>query len=490
VNRPDNQSLRRKLLFSLLPALLVLITIDTTILYHVARRFVQQQFDGALYDSTRDILHVIKREGAGAHALNLPELVREVILSDPYDKVFYSISDAHGRVISGEPALRPARSAPVEGRAGHRFFYSTIHGLPVRVASVYADINVGAVRMHHIHIEVAQTLRRRDQLNERILTGIIVPQLLLVLLAAALVWYGIGRGLSPLNELEDALSRRSPRDLSAVRLSHVPTEVRTVVAAINALLVRLSGVIESQNRFIADAAHQLRTPIAGIQAQLSLALSDERHIQNSLDRACDSVQRLGHLANQLLALARSQPEVARTLSVRSIDLTRLAQEKTIEQVPTAYGKDIDLGFEATSESVWVEGDRQLLAELLSNLIDNAVRYTPRGGQVTVALESRGGEAILSVQDDGPGIPESERERVFERFHRIVGSGEDGSGLGLSIVREIAELHNAKVALMQPEDGRGTRVEVTLVSLIGTLTGPERGGPRPGGGFETQEAGEG
>jgi two-component system sensor histidine kinase TctE len=264
------------------------------------------------------------------------------------------------------------------------------------------------------------------------------------------------------------MALRSPRDLSPVSLTRAPEEASALVDSINYLLNQLEKVLETQNRFIADAAHQLRTPLAGIMAQLEVAQRelDPKELQVSLAQMASSMERLSHLVNQLLALARNQPEAARTLAMMCIDLNQLAQQATIEMAPAALQKEIDIGFEGQEQPCYIEGNAQRLHEMLSNLIDNAIRYTQRKGKVTVSLKHVDGTLQLLVEDNGPGIPPDEQEKVFERFHRVL-SGEypNGSGLGLAIVREIAHIHNASVSLMSGAGDKGTRVQIIFKELV-------------------------
>jgi len=277
---------------------------------------------------------------------------------------------------------------------------------------------------------------------------------LLILLAAVIVWYAVGRGLRSLSRLEASVAARSHLDLSPVQDPDAPAEAQPLVSAINALLQRLEGVLNAQNRFIADAAHQLRTPLAGLKAQIALAsrqnsLEDVRHSLNQLEIGAEQ---LTHLVNQLLSLALNETGADRSLKLVPLDLNALAQSITGEWISVAVKKGIDLGFESAGVPVWVDGDALRLTELLKNLLDNALRYTPNNGTVTVRIRP---DLTLEVEDNGPGIPEEEKARVFERFHRLLGHQADGSGLGLAIVKEIAEIHGATVTVQDGINGHGS-----------------------------------
>ncbi|MGA7985198.1 MAG: ATP-binding protein, partial [Burkholderiales bacterium] len=271
-----------------------------------------------------------------------------------------------------------------------------------------------------------------------------------------------GRGLAPLVRLRHAVAERSHLDLSPLEPAGVPNEAQPLVAAVNDLMQRLDEVLKSQSRFIADAAHQLRTPVAGLKAHIELALREEdvEQMRRALAHIYTSVERLSRLVAQLLSLARNEPSAAQKIELAPLDLGELALRATMDWVPEAYNKNIDLGYEGPETPVTVRGDAFRLTELMNNLLDNAIRYTPVGGRVTVRV-SDGARASLSVSDDGPHIPVEERARVFERFHRLLGTHADGSGLGLSIVREIAALHRAEITLADDADGVGNSFSVAF-----------------------------
>jgi two-component system sensor histidine kinase TctE len=299
-------------------------------------------------------------------------------------------------------------------------------------------------------------------LFSEILAGVLLPQIVLALLVGGFVWAGVKRGLDPLRQLEQSIASRSHLDLSPVPVDAVPGSVRPLIGEINALMARLSEVLEFQNRFIADAAHQLRTPVAGLKAQIEMALreSDPERLKHSLTNIYMGVFRLSRLVAQLLSLARNEPNAIRKLEFDLLDLNRLILDTTMEWVPEALRKGIDLGFDGDNEPVLIKGDSARLKELFNNLFDNAIRYTPDNGRVTARI-LREPTPTFSLSDDGPEIPVEERQRVFERFHRLLGSNVEGSGLGLSIVTEIAKLHGAEVSLQEDRDGIGNAFFVSF-----------------------------
>jgi two-component system sensor histidine kinase TctE len=280
----------------------------------------------------------------------------------------------------------------------------------------------------------------------------VIPMLLMTLTAAVAIAYGVGRGLMPLSELRNRLTARKAFDLSPVPLEGTPAELRPFLDEINSLLQRLSEAVEAQSRFVADAAHQLRTPIAGIRAQAEAALSSAQHDDalNALARIAQSTQTMGDLVQKLLILARVDA-AENTLVLSRLDGVETARTVAREWVPQALAKGVEIAFEAEDGAALVMGDALLLREMLANLIDNALRYG--GTRITLLVRNSEQGVTWSVADNGPGIPESQRDAVFAPFHRLSG-GVDGAGLGLTIVRRIAHLHGAVVSLEAGEGGEG------------------------------------
>lgn len=458
---PDKRYLRHTLLKWLLAPLLTLLVLSAIAAYGIALNFARDAFDRSLYESAYDVAQLVQKSVQdGKPPFPLSQAAHELILSDKYDDIYYNIRDERGNVLSGEKdLLAPPKATGKSTGKEEQFYNAVIYGKDIRVASVTFRLR-SADHEQQIRIQVAETLNKRKQLAKQILTGLILPQLLLIILAAGVVWFAVGRGLRPLSRLEASVAARSHLDLSPVQAPDAPAEVQPLVNAINALLQRLQLVLTAQNRFIADAAHQLRTPLAGLKAQVSLAsrqqtLHDVRH---SLGQLEIGAERLTHLVNQLLSVARNEPGADRSLELVPLDLNALAQATTGEWIGNAVKRDIDLGFEGAGAPVWVNGDTLRLNELLKNLLDNALRYTPEGGTVTVRVNDT---PALEVEDNGPGIPKEERERVFERFFRLLGNGADGSGLGLAIVKEIAMTHGAAVSVQPGKNDVGACFRVTF-----------------------------
>jgi two-component system sensor histidine kinase TctE len=311
-------------------------------------------------------------------------------------------------------------------------------------------------------VQVGETLNKRTRLAWEMVASTVLPQLLLIVMATVVVWFGVSRGLQPLQRLRHAVSDRSHLDLSPIDTHDVPGEVRPLVDEVNELMARLGKTFDFQNRFVADAAHQLKTPVSGLKAQIELALRehDPERVRHSLAQLYISADRLSHLVRQLLTLARNEPGALDAVQLQPLDLNAFALEVSMEWVPHALKRNIDLGFEGAELPLMIEADQDRLRELINNLIDNAIRYSQPGGRVT-ARTSRApdGQCALSISDDGPSIPVDERERIFGRFHRLLGTREDGSGLGLAIVNEIATLHGARITLEEDVDGVGNTFSV-------------------------------
>jgi two-component system sensor histidine kinase TctE len=456
--RREAPLLRTQLLKWLLGPLLVLLAADTFISYWIAVRFAQRAYDVALVEIVREVsLHV--RGGASGTAFEMPEAARDVLFTNAADNVYFEVATPAGELVAGRPI---ASAPPSHASATEETLYDgTIDGRPVRIVQLPLH-GGGAMRDAIAYARVAETKNRRNALAQEILVSTTVPQVLLILIACTLVWIGVVRGLAPLRQVQRALASRSHRDRGPVVVDEVPGEVRPLMNEINGLIQRLDGVLTLQNRFIADAAHQLKTPVAALQAQLELALrdDDENAMRASFGKLQSGLERLSRLVSQLLALARNEPDAAQQIAFAAVDLNAVALDSASAWVPDALRKRIDLGFEGSKAPVFVRADASRLRELFDNLIDNAVRYSQEGGRVTVRV-SAGPPPTFAVSDDGPGIPPDERERVFERFHRRLGTGAEGTGLGLAIAREIVHLHAGRIDLHEDEDGVGNTFSVSL-----------------------------
>jgi two-component system sensor histidine kinase TctE len=453
-------TLQRKLLAWLLGPLMGLLILDTLVSYSTSVNFSNQAYDRSLHEVAREVFLHVRPNGTGPK-LDIAPGTERILLVDQDDRVFYKVSTEDGHMVGGDPAIRrPPTARPKD--ATPAFYDDMLHGERVRIVAVrmsFKESGISGV----VLVQVAETLNKRNRLARDILASVVLPQLLLIVLATAAVYFGIARSLLPLKPLQRAVSDRSHLDLSPIEIRTVPGEVRPLVEEVNDLMLRLGKTLDFQNRFIADAAHQLKTPVAGIKAQIELALreSDPATLQRSLAQLYVGADRLSRLVGQLLSLARNEPGAVDAIQLQTLDLNTFALEITMEWVPEAIKRNIDLGFEGAegAESrVMIDGEPHRLRELINNLIDNAVRYSEDGGHVTVKVAG-GREAQLSVSDDGPRIPIEERTRIFERFHRLLGTHTDGSGLGLAIVSEIAALHKARITLEEDRDGVGNTFTV-------------------------------
>jgi two-component system OmpR family sensor kinase len=315
-------------------------------------------------------------------------------------------------------------------------------------------------------VQVAQPMSPRRELAASLALHTILPLLMALPLLGALIWYTIARGLRPLDRLAAAVRERSPTLLEPLAENTVPREVQPLVGALNGLLGRLGHALDAQRSLIADAAHELRTPLTAVhlQAQLAERARTDSERTAALDDLKGGIDRATRLVEQLLTLAREEPGVADAPHAM-VDLAALARKIIADLAPLALAKNIDIGMN-TPAATDVRGDASALATLLSNLVDNAVRYTPRYGRIDVAVDRIGGRPTLSVRDSGPGIPREDRERVFDRFYRGASAGgERGSGLGLSIVRRVASSHGADVELGDGLGGAGLGVTVRFPAAI-------------------------
>jgi two-component system sensor histidine kinase TctE len=391
----------------------------------------------------------------GEVVAELPQAALEMLGNEAQDRIFYRIQELPGgRHITGYEDL----PSPAEAPGSDPVFYDAIYkGQDIRVVALTQKV-IGGGEQRRMLVQVAQTMDARRHLTHRIVAGAAALQLLLIAAAAALITFGVHRGLAPLKRLRDEVRARSVNDLTPVDTGAVPREVSPLIDAINAHTERQRQLGEAQARFVANASHQLKTPLTVLRAQVDHALSQTdvdamRAVVSELQQTTDTT---GRLVAQLLALARSEP--GRALAVEDVDLTTLAREATFDLLTLARARGIDLGFEAV-ETVHVRGEPVLLRELVANLVHNAVTYTQESGKATVGVETCRGRARVRVVDNGPGIPVAERAKALERFYRIAGSQARGTGLGLSIVKEICDRHGIEFSFGEGMDGTGLSVDL-------------------------------
>jgi two-component system sensor histidine kinase TctE len=366
------------------------------------------------------------------------------------DSIKYALRDNRGRLLAGEPQL-PA--VPMASETSQLIAMAQIDQRSVRTLTTRFDTRAGVIIITTADVRPVIEPAARYGFMSTLLWDFVQLDITLVL-----VWVGIQLGLRPIRRLRNEIAERSPLDLRPITGS-VPREIAPVVVTLNRLFDMLRAAVQSQQQFIANTAHQLRTPITGMQAQLDLLAAEPaaQPIKGRLLTLQEGIRQLAHAANQLLTLARADPAANITSKNQTVDLGVIAGEVVAKFFDRALQANIDLGVEA--RPVCIHADPSLLDDLLSNLVDNALKYTPAGGVVTVGTGQKNGKAYLTVQDTGPGIPESERPRVRQRFYRSPNSPGHGSGLGLAIVDEIAALYGATVTLNSGHHGCGTLILV-------------------------------
>jgi two-component system sensor histidine kinase TctE len=462
---PGTRSLHRHLLLWLLLPQLVLWLAAAFVTYNLAARHASQLIDASLSTTSKALARQVKPIGNGLF-IDFPRAAQDIIEADPEDRVYYMVSTPPGQFILGNKQLPPP--PPIESpRLNQPYFYDGAMAeraktLPVRVAALYLSYGEADAPPQTMLVQIARSRATREQLAGRILVDTALPLSALVVLMSLIVWAGIRAGLAPLARMRSLVQDRGPGDLAPIELESAPREVHALAKAINTLLAAVHESVSAQRRFISDAAHQLRTPLAGLKSQTELALNEtaDPALQARLQRVHTSATRSAHLVSQLLVLARAEPEAGAMQGRQRLDLVRLAADVGAEMVPRARQAGVDLGLDdATPGPVAVEANPLLLREALANLVDNAILYAGRGATVTVRVAERAGAAIAEVEDNGPGIADADRARVFERFARATHVG-DGCGLGLAIVSEIVERHGGSIAL-EPVRPHGLRVRLQL-----------------------------
>jgi two-component system sensor histidine kinase TctE len=475
----EQRSLFGEILDWMLTPLLLLWPMSVALTWAVAQGVANRPYDRALGHMARSIaqqLQVVEDaqdaagspDAAGSRAAPAPNKrfamssnAALLLYTDEVDTIFYQVLGGRGEFVSGDRTLNVPVSETPAPPGELRFRDDQIGSEPVRVAYLWVQPSPGLGGAPFV--QVAETLNKRSQLATEIIKGVILPQFVILPLAVILVWFALTRGIAPLGRLQERIRNRAADDLSPIDATEVPEEVSPLVRAINELLGRLDRSLSTQKRFLADAAHQLKTPLAGLRTQAELAQReidlgerDPEALKRSLQQIALSSQRAAHMVNQLLAMARAD-DASLAASAAPLDLAQLATETVREFVPLALEKQIDLGYEgpgagAVSDDApsrcWVRGDPVLLHEVIGNLVDNAIRYTPRGGAATVRVldDPFGQVVLLQVEDSGPGIDRAERDLVLQPFYRTLGTQVDGSGLGLAIVAEIARQHGATLEL--------------------------------------------
>lgn len=458
-----SRSLRRELLGWLLLPLAAVVAFNVWTTYRNARQTADLVTDRMLLASARMIAENV-RESDGIFQAPIPPAALEMFASEDRDRVIYRVNGPRGELLAGYPETLPPPRQPSGFQ--HVYFTGTHRGEAVYAVALSQP--VVSTRGGEALVVVGQTLRGHDKLVKSLWLKTLRDEVLLVAVAGLLALFGLHRGLAPLLRLRDEVRRRDPHALEPLDTTPVQTELRPLVLALNEALAQVERQVAAQRRFIANAAHQLRTPLTLLKAQIGVGKrgSDVAAAHEALTGIGTTVEGMTRLSNQLLSLARAE-QGSTLLHREKVDFNAICREAVENLAIMAMERDIDLGFDGAPAALPVSGHATLLRELATNLIENALRYTPKGGTVTVRLRAAGGARVaLRVEDNGPGIPAEEREKVFERFYRRLTSGVEGTGLGLAVVKEIVASHEGTVTLQDRVPSPGLAVLVLLPAFDG------------------------
>ncbi|MDO8286799.1 MAG: sensor histidine kinase N-terminal domain-containing protein [Rhodoferax sp.] len=457
----EQRSLFGEILDWMLTPLLLLWPVSLVLTWLVAQGIAGKPFDRALEYNVGALAQLVTTSNNKAQFV-LPLPARELLRTDDSDTVYYQVLGANGEYLSGEKALPlpPEEEKPAPGEV--RMRDDEFRSVAIKVA--YTWVKLDLPNSKPALVQVAETMDKRSVLATEIVKGVMLPQFVILPLAVLLVWLALVQAIKPLNHLEERIRARSPDDLSPLDAEAVPLEVAPLVSSVNDLLMRLKDSIATQKRFLADAAHQLKTPLAGLRMQADLAQregANAEDLKQSLRQIGRSSIRATHTVNQLLALARAESS-GTAMSQQPCNLVRLTMDVVRDCVPRAMDKHIDVGYEGAEpgdEDVTIQGNPTLLKEMVRNLMDNAINYTPSNADKPGVITARilkdpfSKVLVLQLEDSGPGIPAAERELVFQPFYRVLGTEADGSGLGLPIVLEIARQHHASVTMEDSRPGQ-------------------------------------
>lgn len=457
MTRPETPSLRKRLMLWLLLPVLLLSVVWAWGVYAVILHFANIAYDRALEDSAQTLAGQVSIRNDAIH-VDLPHAARAMLEFDQIDTIYFDVVDQRGARLMGNAWL-PGRADGASCAHQTWFYDAIVDGAPVRVAEYTLSTLAPA---SPLTVRVAETLRKRQTLAKEVLRFVLLPQALFVIAIWLLIWHGIGRGMAPLHRIRDAVARRTYDDLRHIETADMPAELQEHTVVINDLMTRLEQAIGAKKRFIADATHQLRTPITVLrtQAEMAMRLDDREQLRAAVVQFDAATARLVRLANQLLSLSLAEARANGAREFAQLDFAMLVEEATAELVPMALGKGLEITVDGSSAPSPVQGDPRFLREMVANLVDNAIRYTQPGGAVAIALSNVDGLVALTVADSGPGIPPSEREKVMRPFYRGLGMPGGGCGLGLTIADEIAAMHGGALRIGDAEGG-GTTVAVTL-----------------------------
>jgi two-component system sensor histidine kinase TctE len=454
-----NNSIRQKLLNWLLILLIPSLFLAAGSAYYLANYFANLAYDRALYRTALALADEIEVK-SGKIVVDLPDSALNLLEYDTEDYIYYQVQGPKHQLLLGEDKLALPKKLPLTGKS--TFYDAKLRDKTLRIVALNYSLEDAGAKGNAI-VLIGETRTKRDKMAEEIVAIMLIPQIILIVLIIFLVNIGIQRGLISLDNLKNLILRRLPTDTRPLEELDAPEELQPLLHAMNELIVKEKSAVNERRHFLANAAHQLKTPLAGlkIQAEAALRENDLASIQHALKQISAGSDNLGRLANQLLSLARAEPESMVAQGFASVDLVKLINEVTSDWVPKALDKGIDLGVKCELKQLNISANNVLLQELLNNLLDNSIRYNQANTKVTVGLAVINDEAILSVQDNGLGIALNEQQKVFERFYRVLGTAENGCGLGLAIVREIAHQHQARVVLEYTDikKEKGTTVKV-------------------------------
>ena len=466
--RREQRSLFGEILDWMLTPLLLLWPVSLALTWLVAQGLANKPFDRALVYNVQALAQLVKLSPDQQRIqFNLPQPASELLRADDSDLVYYQVIGPKGELLGGDRDLPQPQDDEKSGSYEVKIRDDEMRSLEVRIAYTWVALATEKTHVGSVLVQVAETREKRSVLATEIIKGVMLPQFAILPLAVLLVWLALVRGIKPLSELEERIRARKSDDLSPLDEKAVPLEVAPLVSSVNDLLGRLKDSISTQKRFLADAAHQLKTPLAGLRMQADLAQrkdSSEEELKHSLKQIGRASVQATHTVNQLLSLARAEGGSA--LDLQSCDMEALISEVLMDSLPRAMDKGLDLGYDGVEGEdkrrfLNIQGNPTLLKEMIRNLVDNAIHYTPsseeRPGVITVRLlvDPYSQAVAVQVEDNGPGIAAAERERIFEPFYRALGSNVDGSGLGLPIVREIAQRHGATVSVDVAHPGQAS-----------------------------------
>lgn len=448
-------SIKKQLITLFVPLILSFWLVSALVSFWLVSKFSAEAFDRDLINSADSVVGRLRFK-ENHIVVDLPAAAQAILRRDQSDKIFYRAISNDGDWIAGDKELpAPASDLIVDIP---RLSNATVKGKEVRLVEIKASIDEAPGQS--AIVQVAETTNVRKNFQEVMVLSVVAPQLCMFLFSALAVWYGIARILKPLTQLQQEVTNRSQADLSHLSDDFAPEEVYPLVSALNRLLDRLKQELSIHQRFIANATHQLRTPLAGLKTYSSIGteMNDPDDLKLVVKQLDHGIDRASRLVSQLLALARSDGSDSGATGKTNIDLNFVVSDVVADLAPCAIRLEQELSYEPSAQSATLFGEPTGLRNLVSNLIENSMLYSGKGGTIKATVRTEG-NILLSISDSGKGIPEDEREKVFERFYRVTGTAGEGTGLGLAIVKEVAKAHGARVWITDGADQSGTVVNV-------------------------------